>query len=95
MTEARDRLLKDIHNESEAYYSVEHSGSGVSFYEYLATRLISLGYVSPEEIERQEQRWVESEKINNREAAFEEQRLHDEVEYWKGKNYQLGQLSRE
>ena len=45
MSEARDRLLKDIHNESEAYYSVEHSGSGVSFYEYLATRLISLGYV--------------------------------------------------
>jgi len=45
MGEARDRLLRDIHNESEAYYSVEHSGIGVSFYEYLATRLISLGYV--------------------------------------------------
>ena len=38
------------------------------------------GYVAPEEIERQEQRFVEAEKILNREAAFEERRLHDEVE---------------
>ena len=50
----------------------------------------SLGYVPPEEIERQEQRFVEAEKILNREATFEEQRLHDEVAYWKGKNYRLG-----
>jgi len=47
------------------------------------------GYTSPEEIARQEQRWVESEKFLNREAAFEEQRLHDEVKYWKGKSDRL------
>ena len=49
-----------------------------------------IGYVSPEEIAQQEQRWIESEKMLNREAAFEEQRLYAEVEYWKNKNYRLG-----
>ncbi|HUV46157.1 MAG TPA: hypothetical protein VMW45_03710 [Dehalococcoidia bacterium] len=62
--------------------------------EYSADQIIDLfdkaGWESPEEIARQEQRFVESEKILNREAAFEEQRLHAEVEYWKGKNYRLG-----
>ena len=91
MTEEKERLLHEIHKIGEEYYSVEHSSNGVSFYEYLARRLCEIGYVSLEEIERQEQRYADSEKILNREAAFEEQRLHDEVEYWKNKNYRLGQ----
>jgi len=55
-----------------------------------AVSIIQAGWVSPEEIARQDQRWVDSEKILNSEASFEEKRLHSEVEYWKGKNYRLG-----
>ena len=95
MPEEEEMLLHEIHKISREYYSVERSSSGALFYEYLARRLCEIGYMSPEEIERQEQGYIESEKLLNRDAAFEERRLHDEVEYWKGKNYMLGQRSRE
>ena len=42
------------------------------------------------ELKEQDNRQLESERMLNREAAFDEQRLRDEVEYWKGKNYRLG-----
>ena len=42
------------------------------------------------DIARLEKQYEGSEKFLNREAAFEEQRLHDEVKYWKDKNYRLG-----
>ena len=35
-------------------------------------------------------RQSESAKMLNREAAFDEERLRDEVQYWKDKNYELG-----
>ena len=91
MVGEKERLLHEIHRIGEEYYSVDHSTGGVSFYEYLARRLCEIGYVSPEAIVEQERKWVESERILNREAAFEEQRLHAEVEYWKSKDYRLGQ----
>jgi hypothetical protein len=37
-----------------------------------------------------QQRQIESEKLLNREAAYEERRLLDEVKYWKDKDYRLG-----
>uniref|UniRef100_A0A6M3IQ45 Uncharacterized protein n=2 Tax=viral metagenome TaxID=1070528 RepID=A0A6M3IQ45_9ZZZZ len=42
------------------------------------------------DIARLEKQYEDSEKFLNREAAFEEQRLHEEVKYWKDKNYRLG-----
>lgn len=48
------------------------------------------GYVSPEECKQCNQRQIDSEKILNREAAFDEKRLRDEVQYWKVKNYVVG-----
>jgi len=37
-----------------------------------------------------DKRNTENEKILNREVAFEERQLRAEVEYWKDKNYRLG-----
>lgn len=48
------------------------------------------GWTSPEECKQCNQRQAESEKMLNREAAFGEERLMDEVRYWKNKNYELG-----
>jgi len=48
------------------------------------------GWVSPEECKTCQQRQEYSDKILYREAAFEEERLRGEVEYWKDKNYRLG-----
>ncbi len=41
----KEQLLKQIHEIGEEYYSVDHSTCGVSFYEYLARRLVEVGYV--------------------------------------------------
>ena len=48
------------------------------------------GYVSPEDCKQCQQKQVESERMLTREAAFDEERLRDEVKYWKDKNYKLG-----
>ena len=74
----------------EAYLTADKKAHRKPKAEQILVAMERLGYASPEEIARQEQRFAESEKMLNREAAFEEQRLHDEVEYWKGKNYRLG-----
>ncbi len=49
-----------------------------------------VGYVSPEEMAEKDRKYLESEKMLLREDAFEEQRLRDEVKYWKNKDYRLG-----
>ncbi len=51
---------------------------------------VSWGWESPESCEQCQQRQVDSEKMLNREATYEEKRLRGEVEYWKDKNYRLG-----
>ena len=48
------------------------------------------GWESPEEVKEMDKRQVEAEKMLNREAAFEENRLREEVKYWKDKCYELG-----
>ena len=53
-------------------------------------KMIDEGWISPEECNACNKRQIESERILNREAAFDEERLRDEVKYWKSKNYQLG-----
>ena len=75
----------------EAYLTADKIAHRKPKAEQILVAIERLGYVAPEEIARLEQWWVESEKMLNREVAFEEQRLHDEVEYWKGKYYRLGQ----
>ena len=42
------------------------------------------------ELRQLDDRWAESEKILNREAAYNERSMQSEVEYWKGRNYELG-----
>lgn len=42
------------------------------------------------ELKRLDDRWAESEKIMNREAAFDERRAQDEANYLKGRIYELG-----
>jgi hypothetical protein len=49
-----------------------------------------VGCLLPDEVERIEKQQMESEKMLNREAAFDEQRLRGEIEYWKIKSYRLG-----
>ena len=46
----KTELLNEIHKIGEEYYSVDHSTCGVSFYEYLARRLVEVGYLSPEQV---------------------------------------------
>ena len=75
----------------EAYLTADKIAHRKPKAEQILVAIERLGYVSPEAIMEQERKWVESEKTLNREAAFEERRLYDEVEYWKGKNYRLGQ----
>mgnify|MGYP001614935805 CR=1 FL=1 len=41
------------------------------------------GWKSPEECNEYNQRQIESERILNREAAYDERQLLDEVKYWK------------
>ena len=74
----------------EAYLTADKIAHRKPKAEQILVAIERLGYTSPEEIERQEQKCVESEKILNREATFEEQRLQEEVKYWKGKDYRLG-----
>ncbi len=46
------------------------------------------------ELRRFDDRWAESDRILNREAGYEEDRLRGEVEYWKDKSYELGRYNR-
>ena len=48
------------------------------------------GYQSSEGCKRCQQQQVDSEKMLNREAAFDEAQLRDEVQYWKDRTYELG-----
>ena len=47
--ENKENLTHEIHKAHEAYYSQDHSPSGVSFLEYLAMHLSGAGYRLPEQ----------------------------------------------
>jgi len=47
------------------------------------------GYISPEEAVEQDKRYVEAERINNREAAIDERALRQEIKYYKNKYNEL------
>lgn len=48
------------------------------------------GYVSPEECKQCQSRQVEADRILNREAAYVERQLMDEVKDWKQRYYEVG-----
>ncbi len=47
--ENREAITHEIHKANEAYYSVDHSPGGVSFFDYLAMHLSGAGYTRPAE----------------------------------------------
>jgi len=54
------------------------------------SKLLKAGYISPEECKQCQQRQLESEKMLNREAAYDEQQLREEVQDWKDRYYEAG-----
>jgi len=92
----RDDIAKCLYEQgfSQGYWDTRMSAGDKIKWLAKADTIISLigeaGYQSPEDCNACNQRQIESESFLNREAAFEEERLRGEVEYWKDKNYKLG-----
>jgi hypothetical protein len=100
MTDIREQIAKYLyeHHHPRIFTTWEelkatYSGSAKSVMQEADSILALIeaaGWMSPEEQSTQNQRDIESERIINREAAYEERSLRAEVEYWKDKDYRLG-----
>ena len=82
--------IKNILSRGKGYRLVDYLRILEEYTDEIISIFKEAGYASPEEIEKREKQYQESEKMLNREAAQDERECQDEVKYWKSRaiNYE-------